>query len=227
VGCSGKLSGTSSGWPHPVMYSATNTKLGSMLLEIEGNRLTAKFVTSDSTVYDQFTMLKNSGKKQTISACSGDVIHLHPSWPGEAEWFPSNQVSDSLPLTVTLNTTVFAYDPSGCITDTFNIQVLPSPPCAVQPTSVIENLNPIKFSIRPSLSDGVLPVWVITEATEVSNARVQVSDMHGRMVMDSEWRIQSGPNAFQINTQSLESGNYVVSVFSSGTVRRIRFTVVR
>lgn len=62
VGCSGKLSKTSAGWPHPVMYKATNTNLGSMLLEINGNRLDAKFVLSDATVYDSFTIIKNAGK---------------------------------------------------------------------------------------------------------------------------------------------------------------------
>lgn len=58
VGCSGKLSRTSSGWPHKVMYKASNTLLGSMILQIENTKLTADFILSDGSVYDTFTIIK-------------------------------------------------------------------------------------------------------------------------------------------------------------------------
>lgn len=64
VGCSGKLSRTSSGWPHPVMYTATNTDLGSMLLEINDNQLDAKFILANGSIYDSFRILKNAAEKK-------------------------------------------------------------------------------------------------------------------------------------------------------------------
>lgn len=58
VGCSGKLSRISSGWPHKVMYKASNTLLGSMMLQIDKDKMTADFILSDGSIYDTFTIIK-------------------------------------------------------------------------------------------------------------------------------------------------------------------------
>jgi hypothetical protein len=55
----------SSGWTgggllnHPVMVHASLNLLGSLVLDIDGNRLDASFVGSDGTTLDSFTILKN------------------------------------------------------------------------------------------------------------------------------------------------------------------------
>jgi len=58
AGSSGKTSGGSLN--HPVMFTSLN-ELGSMVLDIDGNRLDAKFLDDAGTVRDYFTILKQGG----------------------------------------------------------------------------------------------------------------------------------------------------------------------
>jgi acid phosphatase type 7 len=58
VGCSGKLSRVSKSWPHPVMHTASNEQLGSLVIEVEGNRLYAYFITTKGEVFDHFSIEK-------------------------------------------------------------------------------------------------------------------------------------------------------------------------
>ena len=58
AGSSGKVSGGSLN--HPVMFTSLN-ELGSMVLDIDGNRMDAKFLDDAGTVRDYFTMLKQGG----------------------------------------------------------------------------------------------------------------------------------------------------------------------
>lgn len=136
-GCSGKTGSTSSGWPHPIFYNYTNTVLGSMLIDINDNRLDGKFINSSGSVSDGFTIVKNAGKKLTYNVCQGSQLVLKPSWPATVQWFPLSLIQDSLVLSPFLSTTYYAYDPLNCITDTFNINILPSSVCATS----INNLS--------------------------------------------------------------------------------------
>jgi hypothetical protein len=58
VGCSGVLEGGGS-FDHPVMHIALQ-QLGSLVLDIAGDRLDAKFITSTGTTNDYFTILKTN-----------------------------------------------------------------------------------------------------------------------------------------------------------------------
>lgn len=57
AGSSGKT--TSASLDHPVMVHASLLQLGSLVLDIDGNRLDAKFVRDDGAVTDHFTILKS------------------------------------------------------------------------------------------------------------------------------------------------------------------------
>jgi len=57
AGSSGQVSGTQGDFPHPVNFISL-TNLGSLVLDINGNRLDATFVRSDGTTPDTFTILK-------------------------------------------------------------------------------------------------------------------------------------------------------------------------
>jgi len=56
AGSSGKTDGVSS---HPAMYISMST-LGSMVIDVNGSRLDAKFLTSSGSVRDHFTMMKGT-----------------------------------------------------------------------------------------------------------------------------------------------------------------------
>src|SRR5205085_9329613 len=53
-GSSGQVGSTSTGWPHNAMYTSTNTKYGSLAIDVTGDRLDAKFILSDGSTWDQF-----------------------------------------------------------------------------------------------------------------------------------------------------------------------------
>jgi len=61
-GTSGQVGNTSSGWPHNAMYVSTNTKYGSLAIDVTGDRLDAKFILSDGTTWDQFTIQKSGAR---------------------------------------------------------------------------------------------------------------------------------------------------------------------
>jgi acid phosphatase type 7 len=125
VGVSGKTDVTSSGWPHPAMYTSSVDHLGSMLLTVNGNRLDAKFLTSTEVIYDQFSIIKNAGGKQTVHVCQGQPVTLKPSFPtNQYNWMPGNINAPSLNINPFFNSFYFGSDPLGCIKDTFQIQII-------------------------------------------------------------------------------------------------------
>lgn len=224
VGCSGKLSGTSSGWPHPVMYEATNTTLGSMILEIEGNRLDAKFITNDTTVYDQFTILKNAGGKQVFNLCPNDTIYLKPSWPGNVTWFPGNATDDSLQVIVQLATTFFAYDTWNCVADTFEINILPSPPC-VSPLEVSELMKTENWQLFPSITQEGEMISIVSELPFNDEIKFELYNSIGNFIQEEGSIIKMNDRKMQINTNGLAAGIYLVSLTNYDQKINLRFVI--
>jgi len=59
-GVSGTRGGTTSGWPHNAMYASSVDNYGSMVIDVDGDQLDAKFLTSSGSIWDQFTIRKQS-----------------------------------------------------------------------------------------------------------------------------------------------------------------------
>ncbi|MCC7232428.1 MAG: fibronectin type III domain-containing protein [Bacteroidia bacterium] len=57
-GVSGQLGGTSSGYPHNAMYTSSVSYYGSLVIDVTGDRLDYKFLTSSGAIFDQFTIQK-------------------------------------------------------------------------------------------------------------------------------------------------------------------------
>jgi hypothetical protein len=81
-GVSGKVSGTTSGWPHNAMYYSSVSHYGSMVIDIAGDQLDCKFMSSSGSIRDQFTIQK-SGNAPPLSGqfASGLSRQLYPSSP--------------------------------------------------------------------------------------------------------------------------------------------------
>lgn len=61
AGCSGVLSSVIAGWPHPAMFSSHDMYLGSLLLDVDADTLTLRFLDSDPllpSVRDNFSIVK-------------------------------------------------------------------------------------------------------------------------------------------------------------------------
>ena len=77
AGCSGSIGGGSLN--HPVMVSSLNV-LGSMVVDVAGSRLDARFISSTGAVLDSFTILKST-VTGTPEPAPGVTLHLAPGRP--------------------------------------------------------------------------------------------------------------------------------------------------
>lgn len=71
VGCSGQsVGGTHSGYPHDAMYTSTVSTYGSMVIDVNGDTLTAKMLTNNvatPVLYDQFRIIKGCHSQGTLA----------------------------------------------------------------------------------------------------------------------------------------------------------------
>ncbi|PRY43142.1 putative secreted protein (Por secretion system target) [Spirosoma oryzae] len=81
-GSGGALGGQSPGFPHPATVYANTYVGGSMLLDVNDNRLDAQLILSDGTSPDRFTIIKNTNKTTSLTAEYADTLALQASWPG-------------------------------------------------------------------------------------------------------------------------------------------------
>lgn len=83
-GSGGAQGGVSAGYPHGGMVAGYrgDTWGGSMLLDVNDNRLDAQFIAYDGTVQDKFTILKNVNKSTAFTTEFADTLQLTASWPG-------------------------------------------------------------------------------------------------------------------------------------------------
>jgi hypothetical protein len=194
-GCSGKLSGTSSGWPHPVFYNYSNTIFGSMLLEVNDNRLDAKFIDGTATVKDQFTIVKNAGKKINLTTCANQPLTLTPSWPATVQWFPLGVTQNTVSITTMVPTIYYAYDALSCIKDTFVVSITPSALCGTL-TALYQN----------ELNNQVV---VYPNVLNKSNTKIKINHMPDMLISEIHFYDVSGKktsaNTNEINTSTIEA----------------------
>ena len=127
-GSGGQLGGQSPGFPHPASIYNNVTVGGSMLIDVQGNRLDAQFLLSDGSVQDQFTLMKDVSKATALTTEFADTLQLSASWPGSYQW-TGGQTTRAIryvankagvyPVTVT--------DPQQCLTDRFTLTVQSAP----------------------------------------------------------------------------------------------------
>jgi hypothetical protein len=212
VGCSGKLSGTSSGWPHPVMESYASDKLGSMIIEVKGNRMDCKFITSAGAIYDQFTIVKDPGGFSTIEVCQGEQVTLTPSWSGNANWEPSGIWSDSYTFDAFIPSTYFAEDSLGCITDTFEVVLLAPQLCGLGFENSVSD-EQILISNLIQSGDNIQVVL----PSEICHEIVTIQIFNSAGIVVTEQKIQSTDEIINIQSnQNQSAGMYYLRISSSG-----------
>lgn len=216
VGCSGKLSGVASSWPHPAMYFSDNTLLGSMVLEIENNRLDAKFLTSTGSIADYFTIMKNAGgKKSTFTICEGDSVTLSASWNGTYSWNPSILSGKSVTVVPSVGSnTYIVHDGVNCLRDSFVVTVIPvgTAPCIT--TSLNPSYNHVSsVQISPNPVQYGEDIHVFCTATEaISVLSIKVFDMSGKILYKSDFSLLKGQQVLDIPTGSFGKGLRIIQI---------------
>ena len=122
VGVSGQVGGSTTGYPHNAMSYSNVTNGGSMVIEIENNRLDAKFLGSDGVIRDNFTIMKEVNKTTDTTMTAGGSVTLTASWIGNYLW-SNGATTRSITVNPASTTSYTVHDNVSCLTDIFNVTV--------------------------------------------------------------------------------------------------------
>lgn len=123
-GSAGQLGGSQASFPHAAMYYSNATNGGSMVLDIENNRLDAKWLGADGVIRDKFTIFKDAGKVKSYTVSPSQSATLTASWPNTYLW-SNSATTQTIVVTPTSNATYWVRDPNNCVADTFKFFVKP------------------------------------------------------------------------------------------------------
>jgi acid phosphatase type 7 len=116
--------GTQPTYPHDAMIYSNNTHAGSLSLEIEGNRLDAKFIAEDGSIKDQFTIFKDVNQKKTLKLEANQTsIPLQASWTGTYDWKHDNSKVQAVNISPKVTTKYIVQDNQKCLQDEFTVKV--------------------------------------------------------------------------------------------------------
>ncbi len=222
-GCSGKVSSTSSGWPHPVFYNYSNTIFGSMLLEVNDNRLDAKFINAGGTVSDQFTLVKNAGKKVTLNACPNQSVNLIPSWPASVQWFPIGVTQNSVTITTVVPTTYYSYDALSCIKDTFEIIMLPTALCNTV-TGIFKNELNDQVVVYPNVLTKSTSKLKINFIPDMLINQINFYDVSGKKFPSTINEINN--STLETDTRNLNNGVYFIEILFNDTKKAYKKIII-
>jgi acid phosphatase type 7 len=218
VGSSGKLSSVSSSWPHPVTSYADHDNMGSMAFTIHANRLDADFVSTTGSVLDHFSIIKNAGKTQTITACQNELITLVPSFPGKVNWFPNNVLADSISVLVNFSTMYVASDTNNCIVDTFFVEMDNSIGCTAGLGSVSEAIQQVWITSWED--DNYLPIrWSGFTGNVIS---IEIFSLLGDKVISENFQNQKD-NLALLPATKLVRGTYIIRLSDGEHSENVKF----
>lgn len=130
AGSAGASGGTNPGFGTNAMPFAVNDA-GIFYFEVQDNRLDAKMLRRNGTIFDQFTIIKDVNNTSNYTIPNGSSQLLSASWPGTYSWNTSETTHS---ITVTPAPGVNNYtvtDNFGCITDQFTVTVTAALPVSL------------------------------------------------------------------------------------------------
>lgn len=145
AGSAGSVLGSQSSFPHEAMRGFSYKETGFFFFEVEGNRLNAKFITTDNAVRDQFTIVKDVNKTTSINTTVGQPVQLSASWPGTYIWSDNNKMASSIMYTPqtagVVTVTVKDKAASTCMMDNFIINA--KAPIVLKNITSLTNLDTV------------------------------------------------------------------------------------
>ncbi|HSB92649.1 MAG TPA: metallophosphoesterase, partial [Flavitalea sp.] len=183
VGSSGQVNGSTAGYPHNAMQYSNITNTGALVIEIEGNRLDAKWICNDGVSRDQFTIVKEAGKTIDTTIALGSQLVLTATWQGTYQW-SNGATTRSITVNPATNTSYSVTDGAGCLTDVYNVTVTGAAGIANNGASAKEanalQATALNVRVAPNPSAGLFFVTLETNSTD--NIVLSVSDLFGRPV---------------------------------------------
>jgi len=164
AGSTGASGGVQTGFASNAMPFSVNDG-GVLYFEVEDNRLDAKMLRRNGTIFDQFTIMKDVNRTSTVNIFNGQSATLEASWPGSGPYTWSNsQVGRSISVSPPVGSHNFTVtDEFGCVMDQFTVNVSTSLP-----------VNLAKYEVK--LDKGKVYInWSTTSETNSRNFTVERS----------------------------------------------------
>lgn len=223
AGSAGQIGGTQSSFPHAATYYSNATTGGSLVLEVEGNRLDAKFIGSDKTIKDKFTLMKDVNRSTTVNATAGQPVTLTAPWPGNYSW-SNGATTRSITVTPTAGTTTYTVtdntvSASKCVTDTFRVVAAAlaaeKSMVAGEPQPALKS-SPFSMNIYPNPSpNGTCQVEVSSDRTQ--QLHCLITDLSGKRVVQQQLRVPVGVSKHYFQ---LQAGVYLVTLVNQQGEKR-------
>ncbi len=203
AGSAGKLDGTSSGWPHNAMYYSNNTSAGSMYLEINDNRLDAKFITETGAILDKFTIMKDVNKTSTINITQGQQITANASWQGDYNWNINNATDQEITINPSQDTIYVVTDDLSCLRDSFIVNVTPV-------IGITENSQIKKMKIFPNPTNGKFSIQIDEHNNERAN--LEIFNPEGKKITSEKFKLNKDINIYEFDLRTLNEGQYFLLI---------------
>lgn len=152
-GSAGQLGVPAGGYPHKAMFYSNADHGGAMMLEVQGNRLDAKWIGIDGVIRDQFTIEKDVNLEKTITIEQGSSTTLTASFVGSYEW-SNGATSKSISVSPSSEETYEVKDPESCVRDVFHVKVV-NPVTLNAFTRTVETGNLVRLNWATSAENGL------------------------------------------------------------------------
>ncbi|RXK57734.1 T9SS type A sorting domain-containing protein [Lacibacter luteus] len=213
AGSAGADGGVQSGYPHNAMpYSVDDG--GMFYIEVEDNRLDAKFIRRDGVIADKFTIMKDVNKTNNPTINSGENVVLTASWVGNYSW-STGATTRSITVNPTSSTTYTVTDGVSCVTDVFNVTVNGGGARMAPQQQATE----VKLSVIPTRVNKGQAVRITTGTNDPVD--ITVVDMNGRTLQSKKI---AGTGI--IETGQLAAGSYFIKVNAKQKATVQKFVVV-
>ncbi len=163
AGSSGADGGVQAGYPHDALPFSIDDG-GMFFLDIKDNRLDAKFIRRNSTVGDQFTIMKDVQVRDTVEILHGNSIDLSASWNGNYNWAPG-ATTRTVTFTPANDTVIEVKDNTTgtCLTDRFFVDLQCTTPDITSSPSDITRIG-CEATVTYAITDTGRPAPAISYA---------------------------------------------------------------
>lgn len=222
-GSSGADGGVQPGYPHNALPFSQDDG-GMLYLEIQNNRLDARWIRRDSVIADQFTIMKDIITADTLTVDEADTVSVKASWIGAYNW-KGGSTERTYTFTATKDTTITVKDSltGTCLSTSFVIYVIPKEDTTTDTTTAIVQLPAAanEGKIYPVPAQDMLHLEL--DQVLPGNYEFTVYDLHGR-ILQAETRALSGRQRIDIDIRQLPQQQAMfLQVSHNGTRKRFRF----
>jgi hypothetical protein len=220
AGSSGAGSSTvQSGYPHKALPFSVNDG-GMLYLEVEGNRLDAKMLRKDGSIFDNFTIMQDVNRTTSFDIIPGSSTQLTASWVGNYKW-SNGATTRSITVNPTSTTTYQVTDNINCLTDVFQVNTnftATGSKGILQKGYELEEENLDAHKVYPTLAKRGSAINIHTDESEAVD--IYLTDITGRLYYTSKFT-----GNIILDTKDLPHGMYFITLHGTKELKKYKFII--